>query len=172
MTLSSLFKICVSLSLFSCVLCVVSAAARHHRGREPNQTLHTVVTHCFEKEKKKVFVFLFFPPLVGFGALHENRVLCFAFIAIMKYIRSNSLKRLFSFGRRSFGGEEENDESVVVVLPQQHPPTRPSWKCFSYEDLFHATNGFSSGTQIIYTPFSCLFCYFWFSLICVWSKDK
>jgi len=62
----------------------------------------------------------------------------------MKYIRSNSLKRLFSFGRRGFG--EENDVGLVVSPCEEHPP-RPSWKCFSYEELFDATNDFSSGTK-------------------------
>ncbi|KAK7290038.1 hypothetical protein RIF29_04159 [Crotalaria pallida] len=60
----------------------------------------------------------------------------------MKYIRINSFKRLFFFGKRSFFGEE--DVKSLVNLPlDQHPP-RPSWKCFSYEQLFDATNGFSS----------------------------
>ncbi|XP_027339233.1 probable receptor-like serine/threonine-protein kinase At5g57670 [Abrus precatorius] len=63
----------------------------------------------------------------------------------MKYMRSNSLKRLFSFGRRGFG--EENDVGLVVPPYVQNPP-RPSWKCFSYEELFDATNGFSSGNLI------------------------
>ncbi|XP_057433148.1 probable receptor-like serine/threonine-protein kinase At5g57670 [Lotus japonicus] len=64
----------------------------------------------------------------------------------MKYIRSNSFKRLFSFGRRSFGGE--NDDSSLVVPPYEEHPPRPSWKCFSYEELFHATNGFSSENMV------------------------
>ncbi|XP_061338450.1 probable receptor-like serine/threonine-protein kinase At5g57670 [Gastrolobium bilobum] len=63
----------------------------------------------------------------------------------MKYIRTNSLKKLFSFGRRSYG--EENDESLVIPSHGEHPP-RPSWKCFSYEELFDATNGFSSGNLV------------------------
>ncbi|KAL2997658.1 hypothetical protein AAZX31_09G052900 [Glycine max] len=63
----------------------------------------------------------------------------------MKYIRSNSLKRLFSFGRRGFG--EENDVGLVVSPCEEHPP-RPSWKCFSYEELFDATNDFSSENVI------------------------
>jgi len=61
----------------------------------------------------------------------------------MKYIGSNSLKRLFSFGKRGFG--EENDVGLVVPSCEEHPP-KPSWKCFSFKELFDATNGFSSGT--------------------------
>ncbi|KAE9598722.1 hypothetical protein Lal_00022349 [Lupinus albus] len=60
----------------------------------------------------------------------------------MKYIRNKSFKRLFSFGKRSFFGEEENGKRLVNLQHEEHPP-RPSWKCFSYEELFHATNGFT-----------------------------
>ncbi|KAL1335388.1 hypothetical protein HN51_064294 [Arachis hypogaea] len=74
----------------------------------------------------------------------------------MKYIRTSSLKRLFSLKRRSFGdqslsrsgstgGENLYKGSDIVLLPhEQHCSPRPSWKCFSYEELFDATNGFSS----------------------------
>ncbi|XVF69994.1 hypothetical protein PTKIN_Ptkin11bG0126100 [Pterospermum kingtungense] len=58
----------------------------------------------------------------------------------MKYIRTNSLKRLFSLKRRSF--EEENDnckDSFNSVSAQ-----RPSWRCFSFEEIFVATNSFCS----------------------------
>ncbi|KAJ7979446.1 Protein kinase family protein [Quillaja saponaria] len=70
----------------------------------------------------------------------------------MKYIRTNSLKRLFSLKRRSFGEEvpspnsslgDENDESFKI-LPLTESPQRPTWKCFSFEEIFDATNGFSS----------------------------
>ncbi|KAG2398542.1 Receptor-like cytosolic serine/threonine-protein [Vigna angularis] len=63
----------------------------------------------------------------------------------MKYIRSNSLKRLFSFGKRGFG--EENNVGLVAPSCEEHP-LRPSWKCFSFEELFDATNGFSSGNLV------------------------
>ncbi|KAL2340267.1 hypothetical protein Fmac_008207 [Flemingia macrophylla] len=64
----------------------------------------------------------------------------------MKYIRSNSLKRIFSFGKRGFG-EEISDVELAVPPCEEHPP-RPSWKCFSYEELFDATNGFNSGNVV------------------------
>jgi len=68
----------------------------------------------------------------------------------MRYIRSNSFKRLFSFGRR--GSREQvlspkGGESHETLPYKEEPYGRPSWKCFSYEDLFDATNGFSSGNS-------------------------
>ncbi|XP_050220465.1 probable receptor-like serine/threonine-protein kinase At5g57670 [Mercurialis annua] len=55
----------------------------------------------------------------------------------MKYLRTNSLKRLFSLKRHileeNFSIEEEK---------QQDNATKPAWRCFSYEEIFEATNGF------------------------------
>ncbi|WVZ13132.1 hypothetical protein V8G54_017662 [Vigna mungo] len=65
----------------------------------------------------------------------------------MRYIRSNSFKRFFSFGRRSSREQvlSPNGAESHETLPYKEEPFgRPSWKCFSYEDLFDATNGFSS----------------------------
>ncbi|KAK4257694.1 hypothetical protein QN277_007251 [Acacia crassicarpa] len=66
----------------------------------------------------------------------------------MKYIRSSSLKRLFSWKRRSFDEQvltnDENVDTFEVLPPPEQPPQRPTWKCFSHEELFDATNGFSS----------------------------
>ncbi|EPS72997.1 hypothetical protein M569_01758 [Genlisea aurea] len=53
----------------------------------------------------------------------------------MKYIRSPSLKRLFSFRRHSF------DEDLPGESPQKL--RKPTWKCYSYEEISAATNGFS-----------------------------
>ena len=72
----------------------------------------------------------------------------------MKYIRTNSLKRLFSLKRRSLEGEIPNPDGSIVeqnkdilkinaLVPE--PVHRPTWKCFSFEEIFDATNGFSSG---------------------------
>lgn len=72
----------------------------------------------------------------------------------MKYIRTNSLKRLFSLKRRSLEGEIPNPDGSIVeqnkdilkinaLVPE--PTHRPTWKCFSFEEIFEATNGFSSG---------------------------
>ncbi|XP_074280860.1 putative receptor-like serine/threonine-protein kinase At5g57670 isoform X1 [Silene latifolia] len=70
----------------------------------------------------------------------------------MKYIRSGSFKRLFSFGRRSTSSledscfnEEDEDKpnySQVYSLHSQ-PSQKPIWKCYSFDEIFVATNGFS-----------------------------
>ncbi|KAG6739722.1 hypothetical protein POTOM_057337 [Populus tomentosa] len=66
----------------------------------------------------------------------------------MKYIRTNSLRRLFSLKRRSLEDivytdeEGKNNENSKIVLEPQHSP-RPSWKCFSFEEISDATNSFS-----------------------------
>ncbi|KAM4125895.1 hypothetical protein ACJW30_01G348400 [Castanea mollissima] len=71
----------------------------------------------------------------------------------MKYIRANSLKRLFSLKRRSLEGEipnpdgsivEQNKDSLKINALVPEPAHRPTWKCFSFEEIFDATNGFSS----------------------------
>ncbi|XP_028773707.1 probable receptor-like serine/threonine-protein kinase At5g57670 [Neltuma alba] len=66
----------------------------------------------------------------------------------MKYIRTSSLKRLFSLKRRGFNEEvltsdEKVDNLQPLAAPEQ-PSQGPTWKCFSYEELLDATNGFSS----------------------------
>ncbi|XVE79981.1 hypothetical protein DITRI_Ditri14bG0101600 [Diplodiscus trichospermus] len=73
----------------------------------------------------------------------------------MKYIRTNSLKRFFSLKRRSSFGEdvvshhgifEEEDnrkDSFKIVTVAEHSQ-RPSWRCFSFEEILVATNSFSS----------------------------
>ncbi|XP_075492395.1 putative receptor-like serine/threonine-protein kinase At5g57670 [Primulina tabacum] len=58
----------------------------------------------------------------------------------MKYIHTTSLRRLFSY-------KESSKDSIFA--PQQNQPTvsqpfqKPTWKCFSYEEIFAATDGFS-----------------------------
>ncbi|GLT36042.1 hypothetical protein SLA2020_104470 [Shorea laevis] len=66
----------------------------------------------------------------------------------MKYIRTNSLKRLFSLKRRSF--EEDirtphgfGEESCDFELVPEHNQ-RPTWRCFSFEEISDATNAFCS----------------------------
>ncbi|XP_054820500.1 probable receptor-like serine/threonine-protein kinase At5g57670 [Prosopis cineraria] len=70
----------------------------------------------------------------------------------MKYIRTSSLKRLFSLQRRSFEEKvptgDEKDENLLVIAAQEQPSQRPTWKCFSYEELFDATNGFNSDNLV------------------------
>ncbi|KAL3617058.1 hypothetical protein CASFOL_039452 [Castilleja foliolosa] len=60
----------------------------------------------------------------------------------MKYIRTASLKRLFSLKRHSF----EEDSAEEIKPSQQFQ--KPIWKCFSYEEIFSATNGFSSENMV------------------------
>ncbi|KAL6844103.1 hypothetical protein ACP4OV_025776 [Aristida adscensionis] len=55
----------------------------------------------------------------------------------MNYLRSRSLKRLLSLGRRS-----NADESVEECADAEPPPYKPTWRCFSYDELHQATNGF------------------------------
>jgi hypothetical protein len=69
----------------------------------------------------------------------------------MRYIRTNSFKRLFSFKKRGLGEQElnskdeEKDNSLKILPYEEESCQRPTWKCFSYEELFEATNGFISG---------------------------
>ncbi|XP_057419260.1 probable receptor-like serine/threonine-protein kinase At5g57670 [Lotus japonicus] len=72
----------------------------------------------------------------------------------MKYMRSDSLKRIFFFRRSGsrehvllpigFNSEENDVKLEILPLPLEEPSHKPTWKCFSYEELFDATNGFSS----------------------------
>ncbi|MED6111040.1 hypothetical protein PIB30_048680 [Stylosanthes scabra] len=64
----------------------------------------------------------------------------------MRYIRTSSLKRLFSLKRRSFGDQSmtRTGSGSTVGEDEEQCSPKPSWKCFSYEELFDATNGFSS----------------------------
>ncbi|KAI3444171.1 hypothetical protein Pfo_000836 [Paulownia fortunei] len=77
----------------------------------------------------------------------------------MKYIRTASLKRLFSLRRQSFDEEslpkecefsvEENQVTTNSTAPQPSELfQKPTWKCFSYEEIFAATNGFSSENMV------------------------
>ncbi|XP_023006993.1 probable receptor-like serine/threonine-protein kinase At5g57670 [Cucurbita maxima] len=63
----------------------------------------------------------------------------------MKYIRNNSFRRLFSLKRRSLGDESPNPDASqnrdCFLLEHSR---RPFWKCFSFEEVFEATDGFSS----------------------------
>jgi hypothetical protein len=71
----------------------------------------------------------------------------------MKYIRTNSFRRLFSLRRRSFEGEIRNPDGPTVEdnkgtfknAAVAEPAQRPTWKCFSFAEIFDATNGFCSG---------------------------
>lgn len=68
----------------------------------------------------------------------------------MKYIRTSSLKRLFSLNKRHSFDEEipTKDCEFVHEISSKENLQRPTWKCFSYQEIFDATNGFSPGTYI------------------------
>jgi hypothetical protein len=70
--------------------------------------------------------------------------LCWALLRWrMNYLRSRSLKRLLSLGRRSNADESVAEECLVDAEPP--PPNKPTWRCFSYDELHQATNGFHQG---------------------------
>ncbi|KAK3143508.1 hypothetical protein QOZ80_4AG0301150 [Eleusine coracana subsp. coracana] len=63
----------------------------------------------------------------------------------MNYLRSRSLKRLLSLGRRSNADEDFVDVKPPPPPPPPSPPpppNKPTWRCFSYDELHQATNGF------------------------------
>ncbi|XP_028111225.1 probable receptor-like serine/threonine-protein kinase At5g57670 isoform X2 [Camellia sinensis] len=70
----------------------------------------------------------------------------------MRYIKTGSFKRLFSIKRRSFDQElpkesdsrEENNNGIPESFPGTESSQRPTWKCFTYQEIFDATDGFSS----------------------------
>ncbi|CAK9155768.1 unnamed protein product [Ilex paraguariensis] len=74
----------------------------------------------------------------------------------MRYIRTGSLKRLFSIRRRSFDEEvpkhcdctEDYNNETLKIVSSTEPSHRPTWKCFSYPEIFDATNGFSSDNLV------------------------
>ncbi|EXB55396.1 putative receptor-like serine/threonine-protein kinase [Morus notabilis] len=67
----------------------------------------------------------------------------------MKYIRTNSLKRLFSLKRRSLEDQEQpKDDNNIIETLENHmeisePFQKPIWKCFSFKEISLATNGFT-----------------------------
>ncbi|KAK9697522.1 hypothetical protein RND81_08G043100 [Saponaria officinalis] len=63
----------------------------------------------------------------------------------MKYIRSKSFKKMFSFGKRSSNNSE--DYSIINEQQQQHSQ-KPTWKCYSFDEVFVATNGFSPENMV------------------------
>ncbi|XP_030535538.1 probable receptor-like serine/threonine-protein kinase At5g57670 [Rhodamnia argentea] len=70
----------------------------------------------------------------------------------MRYMRANSLKRLFSVKRRGFDAEspspssvnEQDSKSTSKIASETEPFQRPTWKCFSFDEIVQATQGFSS----------------------------
>ncbi|KAG6473294.1 hypothetical protein ZIOFF_067208 [Zingiber officinale] len=91
------------------------------------------------------------PPQVPSGFLQKRR---------MRDTRrsSKSLKRLFSLtiGRRSRANDE--GESTEIGEPKEtllDPPSpfKPAWRCFSYEEICKATDGFCKGYSFMLPEF-------------------
>uniref|UniRef100_A0A0D9WAH6 Protein kinase domain-containing protein n=1 Tax=Leersia perrieri TaxID=77586 RepID=A0A0D9WAH6_9ORYZ len=68
----------------------------------------------------------------------------------MNYLRSRSLKRLLSLGRRSNNSDDSIDDCAVDVAEPPPPPpaNKPTWRCFSYEEINKATNGFHQDNMV------------------------
>ncbi|XP_057466569.1 probable receptor-like serine/threonine-protein kinase At5g57670 [Actinidia eriantha] len=74
----------------------------------------------------------------------------------MRYIRSGSLKRLFSMKWRSFEEElpkesdssEEGNSETSKSFSRTDSSRRPTWKCFSFEEIFDSTDGFCSENMV------------------------
>ncbi|KAH6818597.1 Protein kinase superfamily protein [Perilla frutescens var. frutescens] len=74
----------------------------------------------------------------------------------MRYIRTASLKRLFSLKRHAFDEEQQlpkdsqfttQGNKAAAVDPSENFQ-KPTWKCYSYHEIFSATNGFSSDNMV------------------------
>jgi hypothetical protein len=62
----------------------------------------------------------------------------------MSYLGSRSLRRILSLGRRS-SADDDCTSAVVDPEPFPPPPCKPTWRCFAYEEVHRATNGFHPG---------------------------
>ncbi|KAK1269654.1 putative receptor-like serine/threonine-protein kinase [Acorus gramineus] len=63
----------------------------------------------------------------------------------LHHLKKGSLKRLLSFGRRRASESEDFSSQNTTFngdFIETEPSQRPTWKCFSYEEIFQATNGF------------------------------
>ncbi|KAM0917549.1 hypothetical protein ACQ4PT_009411 [Festuca glaucescens] len=63
----------------------------------------------------------------------------------MSYLGSWSLRRLLSLVRRSSADED----CVIDADPFLPPPTNPTCRCFSYEEVDRATNGFHPADNVV-----------------------
>lgn len=73
-------------------------------------------------------------------------------MAHLSLLRKNSFKRLFSVSISRRSAEEETPKQdgslmhenikTLDIFPVTEQCQKPTWKCFSYEEIFEATNGF------------------------------
>ncbi|KAI3859490.1 hypothetical protein MKX03_024530 [Papaver bracteatum] len=61
----------------------------------------------------------------------------------MRHLRKNSFKRLFSFSKLVEDNSNENKNETKSVLPSTQQSQKPTWTCFSFDEIFDATDGFS-----------------------------
>lgn len=90
----------------------------------------------------------------------------------LSLLRKNSFKRLFSVSISRRSAEEETPKQdgsllhenikALDIFPVTEQCQKPTWKCFSYEEIFEATNGFQKGEE---DPLPNLIKAFIFSLI-------
>lgn len=70
----------------------------------------------------------------------------------MRYIRTGSFKRLFSMKRRHSLEDLPKDSIFMKQDSFNNGETesfkKPTWKCFSFEEIYVATDGFCSGNYI------------------------
>lgn len=80
------------------------------------------------------------------------------------------MKRLFSLNKRHSFDEEipTKDCEFVDEISSKENLQRPTWKCFSYQEIFDATNGFSPGTYtyILFFPKKIVSCLMGLSFFC------
>nr|XP_010929257.1 probable receptor-like serine/threonine-protein kinase At5g57670 [Elaeis guineensis] len=74
----------------------------------------------------------------------------------LSYLSGKSFKFLLSVSigkRRGVEGgpptsPRQDDSKPMEPLPDEKPPPKPSWRCFSYEEIHEATNGFHQGNLV------------------------
>ncbi|KAL5699194.1 non-specific serine/threonine protein kinase [Ranunculus cassubicifolius] len=61
------------------------------------------------------------------------------------FLRKSSFKRLFSFSKEeTITKSLKEDKNTIKIIPNIEQSQKPTWKCFTYEEIFEATNGFNS----------------------------
>lgn len=101
------------------------------------------------------YVLILFSPLPSFSAhcratlqINKKRTKEFIQELDMRHIRTSSIKRLFSVRRQHSFDEQvsisrSSDFTEEDIQVSHHH--RPTWKCFSYQQILEATNGFCTG---------------------------
>ncbi|OVA19004.1 Protein kinase domain [Macleaya cordata] len=72
-------------------------------------------------------------------------------LAKMRHLRKRSFKRLFSFSKEDTSDplhDNDNNKEPKSTLPATEQSQKPTWKCFSFEEIFDATNGFNTDNLV------------------------